>query len=91
MTLLHLHHDDVRGLAREERLPFRQALAWIGNAFKTLHQAIMNAKLRRLQSELLYRHDYSDLLPPEQDASPSEQDVKRFPQRPLVLGDKWDF
>jgi hypothetical protein len=84
MTLLHLHHDDVRSHAREEHLPFRRALALIGSALKTLHQAIISARLRRLHSELLYRHDYNEFLPPEQDAA-------RFPQRPMVLGDKWDF
>jgi hypothetical protein len=84
MTLFHLHHDDVDSFAREERLSFRQVLKWIGSAFRALHAAIVSAKLRRLHSELMFRHDYSELLPPEQDAT-------KFPQRPLVLGDKWDF
>jgi hypothetical protein len=84
MTLLHLHHDDAGSRAREERLPLRHALSWIGRAFAALHQAIVTAKLRRLQHELMFRQDYSDMFPPEQDAA-------KFPQRPLVLGDKWDF
>lgn len=84
MTLFHLHHDDVHHLARDERHSFRQALTWIGSAFRTLHQSITTAKLRRLQSELMYQQDYSEMLPPEQDAS-------KYPQRPLLLGDKWDF
>lgn len=84
MTLLHLHHDDADSRAREERLPLRHALSWIGRAFAALHQAIVTAKLRRLQHELMFRHDYGDMFPPEQDAS-------KLPQRPLVLGDKWDF
>jgi hypothetical protein len=84
MTLFHLHHDDVGSLARGERLPLKQALRWIGTALATLHRAIVSAKLRRLQSELMFRHDYSEMLPPEPDAT-------KFPQRPMVLGDKWDF
>ena len=84
MTLIHLHHDDVESLGREERLPFQHVLKLIGRAFRTLHQAIVRAKLRRLRSELMFRQDYSELFPPEQDAT-------KFPQRPLVLGDKWDF
>ena len=56
----------------------------IARALTTFHRAIVRAKLRRLQSEMLFRKDYSDMLPPEQDAT-------KFPQRPLVLGDKWDF
>ena len=84
MTLFHLHHDDAGSFAREPRLPFWPVLKWIGNAFRTLHRAIVRAKLRRLQSELMFRQDYGKLFPPE-------QDVAKFPQRPLVLGDKWDF
>lgn len=84
MTLLHLHHDDVGSLAREERLPFRHALRWIGRGFAMLHRAIVTAKIRRLQHELMYRQDYSDMFPPEQDAA-------KYPRHPLVLGDKWDF
>ena len=84
MTLSHLHHDDVQRLGHEERLPFQHVLRWIARAFRILHQAIVRAKLRRLQHELMYRPDYSDMFPPEQDAA-------KFPQRPLVLGDKWDF
>ena len=86
MTLLHLHHDDVGSLDREQRLPFRRVLKWIGAAFRTLHAAIVSAKLRRLQGELMFRHDYDDMFPPAH-----EHDASEFPQRPLVLGDKWDF
>jgi hypothetical protein len=84
MTLLRLHHDDVRSFARKERLPLRQLLRWIGRAFRVLHQSIVRAKLRRLQSEMLFRRDYDEMFSPEKDAS-------KFPQRPLILGDKWDF
>lgn len=84
MALLHLHHHDVRSFAREARLPLRQVVRWIGSAFRLLHQAIIRAKLRRLHSEMLFRPDYNEMLSSEQDAS-------KFPQRPLILGDKWDF
>jgi hypothetical protein len=65
MTLFHLHHDDVRSRDREERLPFQHALACAGAALGILHRAIVSAKLRRLQTELMYRHDYDEFLPPE--------------------------
>ena len=84
MTLFHLHHDDVASLARKQQLSFRPVLKWIGAAFRTLHQAIVSAKLRRMHSGLLYRHDYSEMLP-------TEQDIKKLPQRPMILGEKWDF
>jgi hypothetical protein len=84
MTLYHLRQDDVDGAAREARFPLAGALKRIGAGFRWLHRAIVSAKLRRLQRELMFRHDYDELLPPE-------QDVSKVPQRPLILGDKWDF
>ena len=84
MTLLHLDHHDVRRVAREERIPLRQVVEWIGSAFRMLHQAIIRAKLRRLHSEVLFRPDDSEMFL-------SEHDVSKIPQRPLILGDKWDF
>ena len=84
MTLLYLHHDDVRSFARENPLSISKALRRVGAAFKILHRAIVTAKLRRLQGEWLFEQDYSEMILPEQDAT-------KFPQRPLILGDKWDF
>jgi hypothetical protein len=84
MALFHLHHNDRRGLARENPLSISRLFRRIGAAFKLLHRGIVSAKLRRVQSELLFRHDYSDMCEPE-------QDIKKFPRRPLILGDKWDF
>ena len=83
MTLLHLHHDQ-NGFARQNTLWIEKAARRIGTAFRIFHRAIVRAKLRRLRSELLFRPDYNEMLSPEQDAT-------RFPQRPLILGDKWDF
>jgi hypothetical protein len=78
------HHDDVSGFAHGSHLSISRIFRRIGATLRLLHRAIVSAKLRRLQNELMFRHDYSDMLPPEQDAT-------KFPQRPLVLGDKWDF
>jgi len=44
----------------------------------------VTAKLRRLQSELM-RHGgnvYGQI---------SDRDAEKFPQLPMMLGDKWDF
>jgi hypothetical protein len=41
-------------------------------------------KLAAFAERIFLRKHYSDVLPPELDAG-------RFPQRPLILGDKWDF
>jgi hypothetical protein len=43
-------------------------------ALTTMHEAIVAAKMRRVQRELMFHgHELRD-----------------FPQRPLILGDKWD-
>ncbi len=47
--------------------------------FKLLHQAIVAAKLRRLRHELMRQRSAS-----------ADFDAAQFPQRPLMLGDKWD-
>jgi hypothetical protein len=84
MTLLHLHHDAISGFARDSGASIPRFIRRIGVAFRLLHRAVVRAKLRRLSGELLFRRDYSEMLPLEEDAA-------KFPQRPLVLGDKWDF
>jgi hypothetical protein len=49
-----------------------------------MHRAIVAAKLRRLQNEPAFRAEGYD--------GPSRsEDAARYPQQPLILGDKWDF
>ena len=53
--------------------------------FRTIHEAIVAAKTRRLQRELMFHADLGD-------ASHFDgQDIGKLPQRPIILGDKWDF
>jgi hypothetical protein len=70
----------------------RHAVSRIGAALGTLHQAIVTAKTRRLARELIFRpeayDDWSKDLHKEPDPG---QDATKLPQRPLILGDKWDF
>jgi hypothetical protein len=86
MTLFHSHRDDFRGFVGESRFPAARALSRLKAAFKMIHQAIVAAKMRRLQSELMFHsgahQDWS---------SPADADAAEFPRRPLILGDKWDF
>jgi hypothetical protein len=84
MTLLHQHHDDLSGLARQNTFWIQKAARRVSAAFRLLHRGIVRAKLRRLHSELLFRPDYNEIFPPEKDAT-------KWPQRPMILGDKWDF
>jgi hypothetical protein len=48
-----------------------------------MHEAIVAAKLERLESELVVRRGY--------DQVPTDRDAVRYPQAPLVLSEKWDF
>jgi hypothetical protein len=84
MSLFHVHHNDLHGAADAARWPFARALARVAAAFKIIHRAIVTAKLRRLRSELMC---YGGNVY----GQPSDQDAARFPQQPLILGDKWDF
>jgi hypothetical protein len=84
MTLLYLRHDDMSALARDNGAPITRLFRRVFIIVRLLHRGIVRARLRRLHSELLFRRDYSEMLPLEEDAT-------KFPQRPLVLGDKWDF
>jgi hypothetical protein len=59
--------------------PTRPALGRVIAVFKTIHRAIVTAKTRRLRRELMFG------------AGPQEEDIGRIPQRPVILGDKWDF
>ena len=79
MALFHLHDDRFRfaeGVARV----FRRMRA----VFRLMHHALVTAKMRRLQSELILYWGF------DSDGS-AGQDAARYPQRPLILGDKWDF
>jgi hypothetical protein len=79
-----LHDDGAPHAARSNGFSDLQSFRWVAGIFRFLHHAIVGAKLRRLERELMFRHDYSELLPPD-------QEVAKFPQHPLVLGDKRDF
>jgi len=81
MSVFHLRHDNV---AEKTRWPLARGLARLAAASRIIHRAIVTAKLRRLQSELM-RHGgnvYGQI---------SDRDAEKFPQLPMMLGDKWDF
>ena len=76
MSVIQLHHDGQKDFGSV----VTRAFSW----FKTMHQAIVRAKLERLENELVLRRGYSE-------DPASDRDAVRYPQRPLVLSDKWDF
>jgi hypothetical protein len=84
MTLLHLRDDGPRGLAGEGRLTLARAVRRLRAALRTMHCAIVAAKLQRLRNEPGFQIDGYD-------GPGSDEDAARYPQQPLILGDKWDF
>jgi hypothetical protein len=83
MTLFQTHNGQpfgALGLRRASRFSTAAATRRIASAFKTMHRAIVAAKLRRLRNELMLHR-----------RMPTELDAAKFPQCPLLLGDKWDF
>ncbi|MCP4616725.1 MAG: hypothetical protein GY844_09820 [Bradyrhizobium sp.] len=85
MTLLQTHRGDLfgsRSLRYGSRFLVARASRRISAALKTLHRAIVAAKLHRLRNELMLHRSTRARI---------EFDADKFPQRPMTLGDKWDF
>ena len=81
MPLFCSRHDTL-GASRFLTAKVRSRLKLL---FKAIHEAIVTAKMRRLRSELTFSGAHEDWLPR------TDADAAKFPQRPLILGDKWDF
>jgi hypothetical protein len=92
MTLFHLH-DEFAATAGESRFTLARASARLAAMLKTIHEAIVAAKTRRRQPELMFHGDLGgESLDKIVDDRPlSAEEVAKVPQRPTVLGDKWDF
>jgi hypothetical protein len=85
MTIFYSHQDrlsDQTGM----KLLIRRALSRMRAVLGIVHGAIVTARTRRLQRELRFydapRDDWS---------SDRDKDPAKVAQRPLILGDKWDF
>jgi hypothetical protein len=81
---LQLHHDGLHGPPAGSRRTFSRALRRLGVALRLLHAAVVAAKLQRLERDLLFHPGYGG-------EEPLKPGAERFPQRPLILDDKWDF
>jgi hypothetical protein len=92
MTLFHLH-DDFAATAGETRFTLARVSVWLAAMLKTIHEAIVAAKTRRLQRELMFHGDLgSESLDEIVGERPlTAEEVAKLPQQPMVLGDKWDF
>jgi len=82
-----VHLKRVRVLARRVRNRISAAL-------EIIHKAIIAAKMRRVQRELMFRagshHEWSRFGEEWHEEHGRERDIRDFPQRPLILSDKWD-
>jgi hypothetical protein len=92
MTLFYSHRDRFRDASGASllRALAQRIVGRTGAAFRFMHRGIVNAKMRRMQRELMFR----DRVPVELDAPAGRNpdgDAAKFPQAPLILGDKWDF
>ena len=64
-------------------------------AFTTIHQAIVEAKMRRIQRELIFHagfagsHDEWSRSKWHEGPGPARE-LRDFPQTPMIFGDKWD-
>lgn len=81
MTLYHAIPDESP-VREDRRFSTGWAIGRIGAALKTIHDAIVTAKLRRIRRELMLHRRW---------VRQAEPDAATLPQRPLILGDKWDF
>jgi len=107
MTLFYSHEDQFRDLAgasrsssswqmfpKSLRRHARRALGRIGAALTIMHQAVITARMRRIERELIFQNGSYDRWfcePHAPQSQASDSDAVKFPQRPMLLGDKWDF
>jgi hypothetical protein len=84
MTLYHLHSDDLPGRGGESQSVTARLLDGARAAISAIRRTIIGAKIRHRRSEPMFHAAMeTEQAPPE--------DLLRYPQRPLILGDKWDF
>jgi hypothetical protein len=79
MTALCSHQDRLHEPAGVGRVPMA---SWLG--------ALLRRAISRTSYAFGSRADWS-LEPAAQENRDPDSDAARFPQRPLILGDKWDF
>jgi hypothetical protein len=109
MTLFYQHQDrfrDLTGASRSAhpsswqrfatslRRHARRAIVRTGAALQIMHRAVIAARMRRIERELMFQNGSYDRWfcePEAQQGDASGKDAVNFPQRPLLLSDKWDF
>jgi hypothetical protein len=82
-------------LLKRLRVLARKISSHIRAALTTMHEAIVAAKMRRIQRELIFHGGFAGShdewsRSKWREAPGPDHDIRDFPQRPLILGDKWD-
>ena len=83
MTMFHASHDDLHGNDGSSRPLLARTFVRFVAALSMIHRTTVAARMRRLRNEVMLHTGFHDDLSPE--------DAAKLPQRPLILGDKWDF
>jgi hypothetical protein len=88
-----VHHSGGMHLKRL-RVLARNVSKRASAALEFIHKAIIAAKMRRVQRELMFHtgfHDeWSGAPLSRREERGLEKDARDFPQTPLLLSDKWD-
>jgi len=84
MTLYHLHGDGLHRATGDRRFAIAQIAGTLRAATSAIYRSIAALTERHRESARTCHGDDS--------GEPSRQhDLVRYPQAPLILGDKWDF
>jgi hypothetical protein len=91
MTLFYSHDDRLHGSAGTGHHPIMRTLKRVRAGLRMMHRAIAAAKIRRIRNELMLhggaRHWAQKPAPDDR----AENDAAKYPRRPIIPGDKWDF
>jgi hypothetical protein len=88
-------HPSSQGtFAPSLRRHIRRAIGRTGAALRIMHRAVIAGRMRQVEHELMFHDGSYDRWFSEPDTEQSHasgKDLANFPQRPLLLSDKWDF
>jgi hypothetical protein len=87
MTAFCSHHDKLHQLAGVSRPPIVPSLRRI---YAKRLRALLRVAISRTSAAFISR-DVRSLEPAMYGNWDSDNDAAKFPQRPLILSDKWDF
>ena len=89
MTLFYSHHDRLHGSAGTSHHPVVRTLKRVRGALRTLTGRSLPQNCRIPRADAPW-HAYHWAQKADLGGRP-EKDATKYPRRPLVLGEKWDF